>query len=458
MNRRTRTMIVVGVAVAMAGVASFGVFRAIQNIPERTKYIPAHYLVVAKQDVPVGTILEAQHVRLAGWPQDTTVEGSFAKIEDVLGRGATAQIVDQRADHRVASSRRRKRAADCRRRFRRACARCRSRSTTSSASPASQCPARASTCVVTIEAIASNSVSRAVLSNIQVLAAGTKFDQEQAKNGQPIPTAVVTLLVTPQDAEKHRAGADRGADHARAAQSARRRADGDAGRAHVGLLGAPAPAPVVKAVQGRPRTSSPPPPPPPPQPSTPSRRSGRRSEAKRSSRRDWRGWHVMSLSLAVRRSARLGGRGDRRARRDRARAVASPPISRLIRRRRRRRSPSRRRRRRQPTVQGAVPDRTDGRSDRAARGPIAAALDRVRHQGLLASPIRKSPTLVVKGPRELLINGKKRRHDQPDHLGRHARASITKSRSSNAASRRSSRRCSALFPGEDIRVTSPKAR
>ena len=93
MNRRTRTMIVVGVAVAMAGVASFGVYRAIQNIPERTKYIPAHYLVVAKQDVPVGTILEAQHVRLAGWPQDTNVEGSFAKIEDVLGRGATAQIV-----------------------------------------------------------------------------------------------------------------------------------------------------------------------------------------------------------------------------------------------------------------------------------------------------------------------------------------------------------------------------
>ena len=93
MNRRTRTFVVVGVAVAMAAVASFGVYRAIQNIPERTKYIPAHYLVVAKQDVPVGTILEAQHVRLAGWPQDTTVEGSFPKIEDVLGRGATAQIV-----------------------------------------------------------------------------------------------------------------------------------------------------------------------------------------------------------------------------------------------------------------------------------------------------------------------------------------------------------------------------
>ena len=58
MNRRTRTLVVVSVAVAMAAVASFGVYRAIQNIPERTKYIPAHYLVVAKQDVPVGTILE----------------------------------------------------------------------------------------------------------------------------------------------------------------------------------------------------------------------------------------------------------------------------------------------------------------------------------------------------------------------------------------------------------------
>ena len=37
---------------------------------------------------------------------------------------------------------------------------------------------------------------------MQVLTAGTRFDQEQAKDGKPIPTSVVTLLLTPEDAER----------------------------------------------------------------------------------------------------------------------------------------------------------------------------------------------------------------------------------------------------------------
>jgi pilus assembly protein CpaB len=47
------------------------------------------------------------------------------------------------------------------------------------------------------------SQSRTVLSNVQVLTAGTRYDQERAtKEGKPIPTSVVTLLLTPDDAEK----------------------------------------------------------------------------------------------------------------------------------------------------------------------------------------------------------------------------------------------------------------
>jgi len=47
------------------------------------------------------------------------------------------------------------------------------------------------------------SVARVVVSNIQVLTAGTRFDQEKARqDGRPIPTSVVTLLVSPEDAER----------------------------------------------------------------------------------------------------------------------------------------------------------------------------------------------------------------------------------------------------------------
>ena len=54
-------------------------------------------------------------------------------------------------------------------------------------------------------------ISRAVVSNVQVLTAGTRFDQEQARaEGKPIATTVVTLLVTPDDAERISLAANEG--------------------------------------------------------------------------------------------------------------------------------------------------------------------------------------------------------------------------------------------------------
>jgi pilus assembly protein CpaB len=45
-------------------------------------------------------------------------------------------------------------------------------------------------------------IARVVVSNVQVLTAGTRYDQAAAKEGQSIPSTVVTLMVTPEDAEK----------------------------------------------------------------------------------------------------------------------------------------------------------------------------------------------------------------------------------------------------------------
>ena len=59
--------------------------------------------------------------------------------------------------------------------------------------------------VVTFEARSRNSegLARVVVSNVQVLTAGTRYDQEKARqDARPIPTSVVTLLVSPEDAER----------------------------------------------------------------------------------------------------------------------------------------------------------------------------------------------------------------------------------------------------------------
>jgi pilus assembly protein CpaB len=45
--------------------------------------------------------------------------------------------------------------------------------------------------------------TQVVLDNVQVLSAGTRYDQENARQeGKPIPSTVVTLLVSPEDAER----------------------------------------------------------------------------------------------------------------------------------------------------------------------------------------------------------------------------------------------------------------
>src|SRR4029079_10338764 len=48
----------------------------------------------------------------------------------------------------------------------------------------------------------SKSLARVVVSNVQVLAAGTRYDQEAAREGKALQgTSVVTLMVSPADAE-----------------------------------------------------------------------------------------------------------------------------------------------------------------------------------------------------------------------------------------------------------------
>ena len=122
---------------------------------------------------------------------------------------------------------------------------------------------------------ASESVARVVVSNVQVLTAGTRFDQEKARqDNRPIPTSVVTLLVTPEDAQRIALAAAEG----RITLTLRNPLDNapteSAGIRAGGLMGNPTPPPPVAAPRPTPRPSSAaaapvvPPPPPPPAPYT----------------------------------------------------------------------------------------------------------------------------------------------------------------------------------------------
>ena len=56
--------------------------------------------------------------------------------------------------------------------------------------------------VVTIEPAAAERVARRRQQHHRCWPPGPKIDQDQARDGRPVPTTVVTLLVTPEDAER----------------------------------------------------------------------------------------------------------------------------------------------------------------------------------------------------------------------------------------------------------------
>jgi pilus assembly protein CpaB len=100
-----------------------------------------------------------------------------------------------------------------------------------------------------------------------VLTAGTRYDQEQAKDGKPVPSTVVTLLVTPEDAERIALAAAEGQIMLTLRNPLDTEPTETKGTRMASLMGKPDPPPATKVVQGVRRVLPPPapvaPPPPP---------------------------------------------------------------------------------------------------------------------------------------------------------------------------------------------------
>jgi pilus assembly protein CpaB len=201
MNRRNRALLVVGLALVMATLASYSVYRAIQKMPVREVQVATIFAVVAREALPVGTLVTAAQLKLVPWPEANPVEGGFRKVEDVIGRGLVTSIV---SNEPITESKLAPREAG------------------GGLPPLIPSGMRAMSVrvndvigvagftspgtrvdvVVTMKTGQQESMSRVVVSNLQVLAAGTKLEQEKGRGGQAMAATVVVLLVTPEDAER----------------------------------------------------------------------------------------------------------------------------------------------------------------------------------------------------------------------------------------------------------------
>jgi pilus assembly protein CpaB len=251
MNRNTRTLVVLAVAILMAVLASFGVWLTVRSMPVREVEIARAQAVVAARPLSVGTMVTKDDVKVVPWPAANQVPGSFTAIDKVVNRGvivATAENepLTERKLAAVGSG------AGLPPTIPEGMRAISVRVNEIIGVAGFVIPGTRVDVMVTVKGLDGKTQTRVVLSNVTVLTAGTRYDQERAtKEGKPIPTSVVTLLLTPTDAETMTLAAEEG----RVMLALRNPLDTaptqTPGAKLNALLGEASPPPVKKVVEGR---------------------------------------------------------------------------------------------------------------------------------------------------------------------------------------------------------------
>ncbi|HXW54811.1 MAG TPA: Flp pilus assembly protein CpaB [Candidatus Cybelea sp.] len=199
MNTR-RLIVGMAAALVIALLASTYVYRQMKNqtaVPAVTQHI-----VVAAVPLQIGARVDASNLQLIPWPEGEPVAGMFTRIEDCQGRALIRPVVanepileDKLAPKRAGAG-------------------------LSAAIPEGMralsvavnevvgvagfvAPGTMVDVLVTGQvpgAQGSQNITRTILENVPVLAAGQKIEQD--REGKPQTVPVVTLLVSPEDADK----------------------------------------------------------------------------------------------------------------------------------------------------------------------------------------------------------------------------------------------------------------
>ena len=204
--KQHRTLIVMTIAIGVASVAALGVQQAIARMPVKQVEVGSVPVVVAAKSVPVGTRLTSDHLKLVAWPSRTPVPGAFADPTALVDRGVIVPI----GEHEPITA-------------------------SKVAGPESGAglppiipegmraisvrvnevvgvagfvlPGTRVDVLVAVDDDGDQSgkkeaMARTVVSNVQVLTAGTRYDQEESKDGKAVKSTVVTLAVHPADGER----------------------------------------------------------------------------------------------------------------------------------------------------------------------------------------------------------------------------------------------------------------
>jgi pilus assembly protein CpaB len=197
-----RVFMVLVLAITAGGALAFGTYNFMQQTPARAASIPTRPVVVAAADLDVGAELRREDIRVIDWPANAVPATAIGDPKDVIGRGIILPVIENEPilPNKLAST-----------------------DAGGGLPPAIPPGLRAISVrvnevigvagyvlpgtrvdvVATVSPTGSSSdiMSKVVLTNVQVLAAGTKIERNGDRD-KPMPVSVVTLLVDPEEAER----------------------------------------------------------------------------------------------------------------------------------------------------------------------------------------------------------------------------------------------------------------
>jgi pilus assembly protein CpaB len=199
---RIRVFIVLVLAITAGGGLALGTYNFMQRAPVQAAALPTKPVVVAAVDLNLGAELRREDLRVVDWPANALPGGTIANPDEVVGRGLIQPVVQNEPIWSGALA---------------------SKEEGAGLPPVIPKGLRAVSVRVNevigvagyvlpgtrVDVVATvnpsnqqtDITSKVILTNVQVLAAGTKIDRETDKN-KPVPVTVVTLLVNPDEAER----------------------------------------------------------------------------------------------------------------------------------------------------------------------------------------------------------------------------------------------------------------
>lgn len=196
---RNRLLIGVAIALVIGIIASRYVYRELKQASAQ-KPMPISHIVVAAQPMALGTPLTKKALRLVAWPKNEPLAGSFSRIEDCVGRSLitpVAQnepILEQKLAPKAAgvglpaAIPEGMRAVSVR------------VDDVVGVSGFAMPGTMVDVMVTGQPTGGTDSVTRTILEDVRVLAAGQAVEQD--KEGKPKTVSVVTLLLTPEQADQ----------------------------------------------------------------------------------------------------------------------------------------------------------------------------------------------------------------------------------------------------------------